>query len=311
MGKKNFNSLPERIKAKLSTYKENLIEVCCVEIVNDENIDNYKHLGISITDKNISIKNNSLLPDASNGRYSKYNVKGRVIVRKDLPKITKSMPYELQDWRGNWHSGTYPKKVYQREFWEPKFLHLELSLIKQVNDNFLVKISVGILDRTEEQFKSELLFRCNLIQECVNNCDIYQAKCTQDDYVKTAFVDWEIFPPGELSNEQIYNSIPDNANKPTQEEFNERMDVIKEANPIEFIQGKGQFKSYFGAKFSNGKVVFENIYWGNALYVVHDNWEEISKQPRSELIKISNNNNNFTRIVHSKHWKENFKKAIK
>lgn len=31
MGKKNFNSLPEHIKAKLAIYKENLIEACCVE----------------------------------------------------------------------------------------------------------------------------------------------------------------------------------------------------------------------------------------------------------------------------------------
>ena len=196
MGKKNFNSLPEYIKAKLAAYKENLIEACCVEKVNANNVDNYKHLGISITNKNINIKNKSLLPDIS-------NVEGRTIVRKDLPKITKFMPYELQDWGGNWHSGTYPKKVYQREFWEPKFLHLELSLIKQVNDDFFVKISADVLDRTEEQFEAELLFRCNLLQECVNNCDIYQAECSQDDYIKTAFVDWEIFPPGDLSNERI------------------------------------------------------------------------------------------------------------
>lgn len=311
MGKKNFNSLPEQIKAKLSRYKENLIEVCCVEKVNDENIDNYKHLGISITNKNISIKNNSLLPDVSNGRYSKYNIKGRVIVRKDLPKIIKCMPYELQDWGGNWHYGTYPKKVYQREYWEPRFLNLELILVRQVGNDFWVKISIGVLDKTEEGFEAELLYRCNILQEIIGNCDLFQAECSEEDYIKTAFIDWEIFPPGELSNERIYQSIPNNSQKPTEEEFNERMNIIKEANPIEFIQGKGQFKSYFGAKFNNGKVAFENIYWGNALYVVHDNWEEISKQPRSELIKISNNNNNFTRIVHNKHWKENFKKAIK
>ena len=182
MGKKNFNSLPERIKAKLAMYKENLIEVCCVEKVNIENIEKYKHLSISIINGNISFKSNWLLPDASNGRYSKYNAKGRTLVRKD----------------------------YQREFWEPKFLHLELSLIKQVNNNFLVKISAGVVDRTEELFESEILFRCNLLQEGVNNCDIYQAECSHEDYVKTAFVDWEIFPPGELSNERIYNSIPDN-----------------------------------------------------------------------------------------------------
>lgn len=311
MGKKNFNSLPKNIKAKLAKYKENLIEVCSIEEVNIANIGKYKHLGISIINGNISFKNNPLLPDARKGRYSKYNTEGRNITRKDLPMTTKLMPYSLKDWGGHWHYGTYPKNVYQREYWEPKFVRLNFSLIEQINNVFQIKISAGILDRTEKSFETELLYLCNILQECINKCDIFEAKCSKEEYIKTAFVDWEIFPPGEISNERIYNSIPNNTNKPTLEEFVERMDAIKEANPIEFIQGRGQFKSYFGAKFSNGKVVFENIYWGNALYVVHDNWEEVSKQPRSELMKIDPLNRNFTRIIHNKYWKKNFHSAIK
>lgn len=311
MGKKNFNSLPEHIKAKLKKYKENLIEVCSVEKINVENINNYHKLGISFNNGILTFKQNPILPDASNGRYSKYNIQGRTIVRKDLPKITKLFEYELKDWGGNWHSGTYPKLVYQREYWEPKFLQLEFNVVQQIGNDYVIKISIGVLNRTEENFELELLYRCNILQECINNCDIFQAECSQEDYIETAFVDWEIFPPGELSNERIYQSIPDNINKPTQEEFNERMDVIKNANPIEFIQGKGQFKSYFGAKFANGKVAFENVYWGNALYVIHENWEDISKQPRSELIQLDPSKRKFTRIVHNNKWKDNFYRAIK
>lgn len=311
MGKKNFNSLPEHIKAKLAIYKENLIEACCVEKINADNIANYHKLGITINNDRLLFEKNPILPAASNGRFSKYNIQGRVIVRKDLSKITKFLEYELQDWGGNWHYGTYPKQVYQREYWEPKFLKLEFKLIRQIGKDYFVKISIGVLDRNEENFEFELLYRCNILQECINNCDIFEAECTQEDYIKTAFVDWEIFPPGELTNARIYQSIPDNINKPTQEEFNERMDVIKKANPIEFIQGKGQFKSYFGAKFSNGKVAFENVYWGNALYVIHENWEEISKQPRCELMKLDPTKRKFTRIIHNNKWKDNFYRAIK
>lgn len=306
MGKKNFNSLPEHIKAKLAIYKENLIEACCIEKINADNIANYHKLGITLNNDALSFEKNPTLPDASNGRFSKYNIQGRVIVRKDLPKVTKFMEYELQDWGGNWHYGTYPKLVYQREYWEPKFLKLEFKLIQQVGKDYFVKISIGVLNRNEENFEFELLYRCNILQECINNCDIFEAECSQEDYIKTAFVNWEIFPPGELSNERIYQSIPDSVNKPTQEEFNERMDIIKKANPIEFIQGKGQFKSYFGAKFANGKVAFENVYWGNALYVIHENWEEISKQPRCELMQLDPTKRKFTRIVHNNKWKDNF-----
>ena len=100
MGKKNFNSLPKRIKDKLKDYKENLIEVCSIEKINVENINNYRKLGISLNNGILTFEQNPILPDASNGRYSKYNVHGRTIVRKDLPKITKLLEYELKDWGG-------------------------------------------------------------------------------------------------------------------------------------------------------------------------------------------------------------------
>ena len=42
----------------------------------------------------------------------------------------------------------------------------------------------------------------------------------------------------------------------------------------------GMNSHYFGAKFGENIVVFENMDYGNAIYILSDNWEEISKMSR-------------------------------
>ena len=47
---------------------------------------------------------------------------------------------------------------------------------------------------------------------------------------------------------------------------------------------------------------------GNALYVLHGNWEEISKRSCIDLLR--NRDVPFERFVHSADWKERFKAHI-
>lgn len=137
-----------------------------------------------------------------------------------------------------------------------------------------------------------------------------QFKINPEDYISTIYVDWVIFPPGEITAEAIYDSIPENSKKPSKEEFIDRYNTIKETNPVQFIKGEGNFKSYFGATYSNGITVFENTYWGNALYVIYEDWTEITKKSRSELLRLNPSERKFERIIHNKNWKEIFKRAI-
>lgn len=110
-------------------------------------------------------------------------------------------------------------------------------------------------------------------------------------------INWEIFPPGTIDIQRIYGQISENKNKPSLEEFADRYETIEKFNPIEFIKGRGNFNSYFGARFSNNIVAFENVYWGNALYVIYDNWQNITKTPRSELIRLNPSARRFERYM--------------
>ena len=55
-------------------------------------------------------------------------------------------------------------------------------------------------------------------------------------------------------------------------------------------------------------VVFENIEYGNALYVMFDDWHELSKKSRIEL--LSSKTAKFIRIPHTKTWKHRLRSII-
>lgn len=56
-------------------------------------------------------------------------------------------------------------------------------------------------------------------------------------------------------------------------------------------------------------VVFENIEYGNAIYILYDDWDEISKLSRIDLLS-GRAGSNFDRIIHSGNWKEEVRKKL-
>ena len=74
------------------------------------------------------------------------------------------------------------------------------------------------------------------------------------------------------------------------------------------IKGTNYFSKYFGAKFSETVVALENIESGNALFVFHQDWEELSKLCRSDLRKV--NSSKVTRIIHNGNWKKKLEYEI-
>ena len=65
---------------------------------------------------------------------------------------------------------------------------------------------------------------------------------------------------------------------------------------------------YFGAKFGDNIVVFENIDYGNALYILFDNWQEISQMSRIDILK--RHEKDYFRIIHKNGWFSKLKHYI-
>lgn len=308
--KKNFRKVPLRLESKLKRIDCKDVVVACVKKVKKTDIeaDLYMHLGVS-SPFNESQFPTKILPSHTIGRYSEINIYGKEVTRKDLPMITKTFAVDTPNY-GDWSYGSHTvyrdREVYIREYIPPKLLEIEIDLLGDKSDQsdiLLIKFSVAhVLDKSSSDFIDDLFFNINLLQENVGNADVFPSKATHQEYLKTIYVDWEILP---IRSRDV--DLPELVSKfrlkkdEDVKRLADRYDTLTRLRPKEFISGTSGFRRYFGAKFSEDLVVFENLEYGNAVYVMYEDWKSLSQKNRIELLK--GDNTGFDRIVHTKSWK--------
>jgi hypothetical protein len=59
--------------------------------------------------------------------------------------------------------------------------------------------------------------------------------------------------------------------------------LFSSLKPTAYLAGTAKFSAYVGAQFAPDLVVFENVKYGNALYVLYDNWRDVSKRSRLDM----------------------------
>ena len=302
--------VPDNTLKETVNSKERYLQIGCALKLAKEQIvkGDYTDLGLRINDENLEISN-TIIPPGSNGRYSRYNLYGRSIIRKDLPKIPKWFYQDVYPY-GNTSRSTvsvsYSRDVWQREEWMPEFLSLSISLKKEDDDccYFIIKCD-EILDKNSKDFEYRLLYNINLVSE---NCGDYQImKSDSDDIFNTLHVGWELLPPGHFDIDRVITD-KEKLTSHQQEVLFERYEFLKGLKPKTWIKGTNKFTQYFGAIMENDVVVLENTHSGNAVYVFYQNWESLSKLSRTELIRM--NSSDVKRIRHVGNWKELLEKNI-
>jgi hypothetical protein len=309
--------VPDKLSAKLAHWSSDHVVVGSVKKipVADLKAGLYGHLGIQIGPAGVEYPTTQV-PSRTVGCASHENLDGLVVVRNDLPKIWKSYTFEVPNWGDSWngtHEVEIPRQVYRRDFISPREYAISVALIgeePEPNRRFVFKFTVeATLNRKHRHFKRELLFALNLMQENVGVVDVFAPGATVDDYLRTVYVDWEILPPGE--RDQNIARILSTVRAPSEKErqvLTDRYDFMARLKPIAFIAGRSGFRRYFGAQFAKKLVAFENLEYGNALYVMFEEWEKLCQRSRLEL--MSGDRDGFVRIVHEKGWKTQMAKLI-
>jgi hypothetical protein len=170
----------------------------------------------------------------------------------------------------------------------------------------IVKFSIdSIFDKTEPGFENELLWALNILQENTGVAGVFASDATRQDCLATIALDWEIFPPG-TADEVIGILRKRRSGRATKADaiIEERLRLFSSLKPTAYLAGKAKFAAYIGAKFADDLVVFENVQYGNALYVLYDDWEDVSKRSRIDLLKGTSES--FDRFVHADGWEERF-----
>jgi len=200
---KNYKKVPGKILAKIQGFPDDDLLVACVRRMTKADIEDRAHLNLRL-ENNVLLVPTTATPSAKMGKYSDANLNGKEVVRRDLPKTTKSVVVQAPNWRG---SGTHDvwqtREVFVRDFIAPKEVTLSLELLDGPHDGstFTLKFTIDeVLNRKSADFEAELLYNLNILQENVGVVDVFPSRATRDDYTLTIRLNWEILPPGDLDN---------------------------------------------------------------------------------------------------------------
>ena len=310
--KQGILKVPPSVRAKLDEIDAELILVAATKKVPLADIASglYAHLGLTV-ENDSAIAGDPVMPDVIIGKWSRRNAEGWEIKRTDLPMITKTFVWETPNFgdggRYGWHTHSQDREVYQRQIFEPRQLQVATEIL---NDNgartFLVKFSVEqLLDRKHPNFESDLFFTLNLLQENTGACGVFASDAKREDFVGTIALGWDVFPPG-TADEVIASLRKSKGGMAPDIEANARSRTVlfNKLEPTAYLNGSGSFGSYFGALFADDLVVFENLQYGNALYILYADWQDVSKRSRLDLLQGTDEN--YDRIRHDEGWERRF-----
>lgn len=317
--KKNLRKIPDFVLQRLNEIEQQEIVVCVVLKIKENEIhdEKYRNLDLEIINNELHFKG-EFIPDRRRGCYSRKNLDGYKIFYPDLPKVSKTYYLGERPIYGDYRRGTFPmymtRDVRQYDFISPKELAISTELINETIENgqkiFTLKVQVDqVLLKDDRNFNRDLLFALNLLQENVYSVNIYAADADVEAYIRSLEVNWEFFPPGERSQE--FQRLIENIRNVTPEliqNIQDRETFLRELNPVGFVYGTSGMRRYFGARFSDRLVVFENIRYGNAIYILFENWQELSQRSRMELLLRPNDQ--YIRIPHYNGWREKSRDII-
>ena len=314
--KKNihFRRIPNYIEQELGNIQSQHVIVAAIIDASMSEIASgaYRHLGVKLSDGNIECPE-IIFPDKLSGIYARRNRNGIVWVLKHLPKITKTFSFNSPNFGDpdkGYHTTYIDREVYQRRFEPPRDWEISLKVISQSEERIRIKAEINtIIDRHHLDFRSNLFFAINLLQEQCHDCHVFDAAISDEELARITTVGWEIFPPGTMDGSfSIITQRLRNPSSERQREIQKRTNVLNLLHPTEYIVGYGMNSRYFGAKFGENIVAFENIDYGNALYILFDNWQEISQMSRIDILK--RHEKDYIRIIHKDGWEKVLKRYI-
>ena len=247
----------------------------------------------------------SIVPSAE-GPATFFNARGKEIVRKDLPMITKSRSINRswKDWHGQTHHGTQTRsyETYPREHIAPPG-----EFLTAVETDSGIAMATRIIDRTEpEESIANLL---NLYLECFPHFEIVDPNLAVP--VRIEKVNWRILPPGKFPFDramQVLDNYLEQLTESDREAARQRIRTITRHEPDFMAVGLGGFSEYIVFGFTRkNRYVFESPETGNATYIFRNEWEEVSQLTKRQILQEQLQD---ARIIHTSRWAIEVSEAI-
>lgn len=307
--KSNFRKLPSSFQSTIDGIKQDLVKVAATKTILRSEIAGglYAHVGLRCEGGELVVDEPSI-PPLGIGKWSDRNALGWDYKRKDWPKVHKTWTFETPNFgdgaRNGWSMRSLTKEVYQHQVFEPQGMTIAAEVLDdRGGEKVIVKFEISpVLSRTMPEFELMLLWSINVLQENTGVANVFASTVSHSDFLKTISLDWQIFPSG--TAEEVIARLHEHRDAQNYVDYDrhvrERIQLFEQFEPVAYVLGQGGFGSYFGAQFSDDFVVFENLKYGNAIYLLYENWEAASQRSRLDLLRDSDAH--FDRVTHSEGW---------
>jgi hypothetical protein len=247
-----------------------------------------------------------VLPAPVFGPISRYNAEGKYKIHKDRPMETayRQVEWHWQEWRGRYdREDQYkivdvPYKRYPRTFIPPPSIELTMGQVAD-GESALVSPAIKLIPQNEEL----ALHTINLFLEITGECEVFSENLEGIFKAPVQRLNWEILPPGRHPWAQLKPKVDEllhGVPKGNQTVIQYRLEKINNYDPEFLAIGRAGFRGYviFGFPAKN-LYILESIYFGNATYVFAEEWEELSKKTKAEILEASLQED---RIIHREGW---------
>ena len=232
------------------------------------------------------------------GKATSFNSNGRERVRRDLPMETYSRMIHTswQDWHGKTHTGIQHRdyEAYPRDLVPPP----EETLTTMEKDGKLVAAS-RVIRRDEAE--ADIVVLLNVFLEIFPAFDIVAPDLSAPLQVRS--VKWNILPPGEFPFDRARIELDSYLKKLPEDEravATERIRAITRHSPDFVAVGIGGFSDYVVFGFTDRqRYVLESPHTGNATYVFRNDWEQISRYTKREILQGELQEE---RLIHNNRW---------
>ncbi|MGX9987545.1 hypothetical protein [Soonwooa purpurea] len=240
---------------------------------------------------------------------------GYKIKHYDQPKIRKTYYAGERPIFGDYSRGSFSlyitRLVYPYDEIPPRNIFIQTTLLEETTESnvtyYTLKFqTTPVLEKSNE---SEILFNINILQENIGSINIFASDTTIEQFLNSLILNWEIFPPGNLDNNLraavtgLRNITPERTTQ-----IRNSLEFLQSMQPEDIIIGTSGMSRYIGAKFSENLVVFENSNYGNAIYILFEDWRELSQLSRLEIqVRPSDQ---FYRVRHTGNWQDKVRAIV-
>lgn len=251
------------------------------------------------------------VPLATAGRWSKWNIAGRIKVRKDLPKTWHSWSIDAPDFRGGGsHTVSFGREVFQKQRLYGRQIEASVSLVDEPVDTLVGTVLLELQGPYDPEQDDEYLYAASLAKTWFGRVSVLPLDEAGVPQIPDSSFGWEFLPDGTRDElfVELTRKFGPRVSREQVEIMVDRLDRVRSLRPENRLVGTTGLQRYIGYQFGPDFVAFENPRVGNALYVLRGDWQELSQLSRSQL--LASRQGEFDRIIHTANWFDKLRLAV-